>query len=229
MARPNLARLYTLGQIVTCLWARQVTAWPGEGQRREQKSVKLSSILGSWHVVTPAPSRASSIMILVLFRQWIICKTWGYKHSSWWPMTALVLYHSELAWFIDQAKLSYTFRLQSSLFTLLDHLTKTINTELIHRGWPRQSLNNVQVCTFLGGPSRIGLRTFIFKKHFRMWCIAAAHSFTLCLERSVLATEWQIPPLFNLGESCTCTLLNRQDVANRRQSRAGRPKQGNVI
>ena len=42
-----------------------------------------------------------------------------------------------------------------------------------------------------GDPSRIHLHTLIFKKHiiFLIWFIAAAPLYTLCLERTVLATE----------------------------------------
>ena len=44
-----------------------------------------------------------------------------------------------------------------------------------------------------GGP------TLIFKNIiFLIWCIAAASLFMLCLEHSVLATEWDISTLFNL-------------------------------
>ena len=50
----------------------------------------------------------------------------------------------------------------------------------------------------------------------------------LCLERFILATETScVCSVF--GESCTCTLLKWQDVANQRQSRAGHAGQGSVI
>ena len=49
-------------------------------------------------------------------------------------------------------------------------------------------------------PSRTDLHTLTVKKHiiFLIWFIAAASLFTLCPERLVLATEWDISPLFDL-------------------------------
>ena len=71
---------------------------------------------------------------------------------------------------------------------------------------PRWSIKEVIVhhCSgsyfYSGGPGRIGLCTLKLKKHiiFLIGRIAAASVFTLSLERSVLATEWDIWPLFNL-------------------------------
>lgn len=60
LAQPFLARLHTSGKIVTCLQARQIPAWPGNGQWRPRRTVKLSWILGSWHAVTPALSWSPS-------------------------------------------------------------------------------------------------------------------------------------------------------------------------
>lgn len=84
IAWPVLVRLYTFGQIVACLQARQVTAGPGEGRWRELNTVKLRWILGSWHVLTHTLLHAPAIKTLVLFSQGVMYKMWAYicgKHK----------------------------------------------------------------------------------------------------------------------------------------------------
>lgn len=53
---------------------------------------------------------------------------------------------------------------------------------------------------YMGVLVQKGLHTLIFKNHiiFLARCTAAASLLTLCLERTVLATEGDILPLFDL-------------------------------
>ena len=86
------------------------------------------------------------------------------------------------------------------------------------------------VHTLFGGPHRTGLHTVIFKNHisFLIWCTAVASHFTLYREQSIVATEWDIWPLFNLWwELHMC--ITWVDAANQGQNRAGHARKGSVI
>ena len=73
---------------------------------------------------------------------------------------------------------------------------------------------------FLGGPSVIGLYTFIFKKaHYFSYMVHCCSTLFNCVLHALFKLKSETSHLSIFNESCTCALLNRQDAANQRPAR----------
>ena len=83
------------------------------------------------------------------------------------------------------------------------------------------------------GPSRRGLHFLILKRNTSVfllwWCVTSASLFTLCLERSILPTTWDISPLFNLWWALHLCITWRAGRGQQRQSRSGHAERHTLI